>query len=78
VGDANILGHDYASIWWQLRGQVEADAYALDFLYLQQLSRLNASDTFSTAKQKILDLDRDLLEGRFNDRINAEFTRRGL
>ncbi len=77
-GDVNILGSLYASIWWEIRKAFPAETYKVDHIFLRHLLQLTAEDTFLTAKEKVLGLDRTLNGGDFSERIAAEFAKRGI
>lgn len=76
LGDIYAMGSVYASIWWSVRSLPSSNASEVDRLYMLHLAQLNGDDTFLTAKDKILALDRTHFSGRYSQAFISEFGRR--
>mgnify|MGYP003394292106 CR=1 FL=1 len=70
------MGTVYASIWWEVRKKAVPEE--IDRLYQNHLKRLNSTDDFSSALQKILSTDDELFAGKHKALFNEEFQRRGV
>ena len=82
-GHSGAMGLLFASILWELRKQAFSDGgesrvIEFDRLYIDSLAQFRSNDTIATSKTKILYIDQTIYGGRFNLRIQDEFTRRGF
>lgn len=75
-GDVYAMGAIYASIWWQVRAQ--ADAQLIDKIFFAHLKTLKGSDDFESAKLKILPLARSMGGAAVENLFLQEFQKRGL
>ncbi len=82
-GQVTALGITYASAWWNSREHLKriADPHLVsrfDSLFIRHLSDLDGRDTFSSALNKILELDRAMNEAVFSPIIRSEFQKLGI
>ena len=81
-GQVNTMGSTYASAWFATRRriQLENQSPVVDFdrLFFRHLAELRGTDTFSTALEKVIDLDQRITSGKFTARIQSEFQKYGI
>lgn len=76
-GEIHVMGLVYASIWWEVRKSISNQS-DFDKFFLRHLSQISGSDTFTTIKTKILNLDASEFASSYSALMTAEFARRGL
>lgn len=78
-GEVHNLGSVYASIWWEVRTQVDdSESADIDRLYTNHLPLLTGQDDFSTAFSKIQSLDQKLFAGKYSPIFSSQFNQRGI
>ena len=72
------IGILYSSIWWAIYTHPEVIPFEIAKLFTDHLPLITLDDTLTTIVQKILNLDRNLYQGKHANIIESEFTKRGL
>lgn len=76
-GHVTAMGLVYASLWWDLHRKA-GDTSAIEKLFLRHLRLIQGDDDFATIKSKLLQLDTNEFQGRFQSLLQNEFARREL
>jgi hypothetical protein len=81
-GYAVLMGSWYASLWWKIRTQAEAQetggSATIDRLFLLHAKSWTAASTFSDAKAKALELAGQTDGGKYLSLFQATFTAAGI
>jgi hypothetical protein len=82
-GEVTTMGIIYASIWWEVRKEAqaqwgEAGAQELDTLFMRHLYELTGTDNFRAAILKAQSIDSRLHDGKFSALFDSQLTARGL
>jgi hypothetical protein len=82
AGEVSTMGTIYASIWWEVRKAASTMSASgerdIDSVFMHHLAELRGTDTFSTALDKILEIDQRLYKGRYKSVFTLQFQSRGL
>ena len=77
-GEIHKVGTFYASIWWVIYTTIRVEKVEILRLFMEHLPLVSYDDTFETVGLKILNLDKQMFDGKYSGIIQRAFTSRGL
>lgn len=77
-GEIHTMGTLYASIWWNIYTDPFVVKDEIIRLFVEHLPLVSSEDTFETLGRRILDLERQIFNGKYASVISQAFIERGL
>lgn len=77
-GEIHNLGTFYASLWWILYTTQSVSKNEIIKLFVEHLPLVSTSDTFETVGAKIINLNRQMFNGKYSRTIKRIFKNKGL